>query len=70
MYIDKNAALHFYSDEVQKLEFLQSASDVVQSHLTQIKLALNSDKFKFKWRRHFLRTKPVKGLKIKNSHIL
>lgn len=48
MYIDKNAALHFYSDEVQKLEFVQSAFDDVQSHLTQIKLALNSDKFKFK----------------------
>lgn len=58
-----NAAFHFYADDtiihcssssvVQTLEFLQSAFDVVQSHLTQLKLVLNADQIHlvFKWQR-------------------
>lgn len=52
-----NADYHFYADDtviycsspcvIQTLELLQSAFDVVQSHLTQLKLVLNADKTKY-----------------------
>uniref|UniRef100_A0A669C6E9 ribonuclease H n=1 Tax=Oreochromis niloticus TaxID=8128 RepID=A0A669C6E9_ORENI len=52
-----NAAFHLYADDTiiycsspsvaQSLQFLQSAFDDVQSHLTQLKLVLNPEKSKF-----------------------
>lgn len=51
-----HAAFNFYADDtvfycsfpsvVQALEFLQSVVDVVQSNVTQLKLVLNTEKFK------------------------
>ena len=46
LYADDTVIYCSSSSALQSLEFLQSAFDAVQSHLTQLKLVLNADKSK------------------------